>query len=447
MPLLPFRILAALAAILGGMFLFVLLRRAWRASGFRRRDQYRKHWSQRLPSLLSGELPGYEEIRWAESREVLESLLLNRLAAAEVSERERITALYERSGLLEDRLRLLRGGRRWQRLDAAGLLGQIGSRAAVPALLEALQDRWLPLSAAALRSLGMLQSPTAAPALLLFLRQQRPMEPNHWVEAAVACVPHPEDFLPLLQDEREAVRALAARALAESPHPTPFEALNPFAFHPDPEVRAQVIRALGHSRDERALPLLVAATQDEVWFVRLKALRELAEMEAVSGLDAVLRSTGDSNFQVRQRAAATLAQLVSSAGEALEKLMENQDRYAVEGFLSHLARAGFLWRSLTLLRSRREPSRRDAEKLLRGAIAAGHAAVLLDAIEMHPEWRVRMAVARWVARLDNPALVAELEQRRATASSPRSRRLFRAILNSRYSTVGDQVHGSVGRPA
>ena len=427
------------------MFFFVLSRRAWRAGIFRRRDRFRAYWFERLPALLSGGLPAHEEMQAAESREVLESLLLNRLATADGSDRLRISALYERSGLLAERIRLLRGGGRWQRLDAAGVLGQVGSVAALPALLDALEDPWLPLSATALRSLGMLQSPAAAPALLRFLRQQRPMEPNQWVEAVVACVRRGEDFLPLLQDDCETVRRLAARALAESPHTPPFETLHPFSFHPDPEVRGQVILALGHTREERALPLLVAATQDEVWFVRLKALQALAEMEATSALDAVLRATGDANFQVRQRAAATLAQLVSDPGEALEKLLKNRDRYAVEGFLSHLARAGLLWRSLALLRAPQERQRRDAEKLLRGAAAAGYSAVLLNAIEMHPAWQVRMAVARLVACIDDPVLDAEIKRRQLTASSSRGRRLFRAIGRSRRSPLGDEVHDSVGR--
>jgi HEAT repeat protein len=430
MPLLSILVLSALVGILGGMFVFILSRRAWRSYLYGRRDRFREYWWRRLPALLAGEIPSTEELQNPEALETLESLLLHRLETAEGEERDKVAQLIERSGLLELRIRRLTQGARWERLHTAAALGQIRAPAAVPALAKALEDPWLPVRAAALRSLGMIGSPAAGPAVLRVLRQKAPAESNLWIEAAVACVPDPHDFLPLLQGPREAVRALAARAIAESPHPLHIDSLNPLAFDPDPEVRAQAMRALGRSRDWRALAVLIAGTLDEVWFVRLRALVALGEIGNPAAVQAVLRATGDPNFSVRQRAAATLAGLVSDPGEALEMLASTKDRYAVEGFLSQLARAGLLWQALPLLRSPEERVRRDAEKLLRLAVEAGYHRAVLYAVETHPEWRVRMAAARLLARARSAALEDDIRQRLATAPAARSRRLLRAVLHS-----------------
>ena len=68
--------------------------------------------------------------------------------------RERIAAYFERTGAVDEQLRLLRSRRGWKRATAAFALGDMGSPRAVPALLEALDDPSGDVRAAASRSLG-----------------------------------------------------------------------------------------------------------------------------------------------------------------------------------------------------------------------------------------------------------------------------------------------------
>ena len=181
--------------------------------------------------------------------------------------------------------------------------------------------------------------------------------------------------------------------------------------------------------------------------MRLRAVGALGELGAVPALDAVLRALQDAHFQVRQRAAATLASLVSRPGEALAMLARTRDHYAMEGFLSCLARAGLLWRSLELLRSPDDGLRRDAAMLAEGALAAGYYPLYLNAVETHPEWRVRTAIARLLADADHPELAAAIERALEIASTLRSRRLLRAILRSRSSVLGERTRDALAHPA
>lgn len=430
MRLLPILILLGLVAVLVQMFFFILGRRVWRGRSLRRRDRYRLHWLRRLPDLLAGQIPTSGELRHVEARETLETLLTDRLQTGTGDNPELLSVVIERSGLLDRRIEVLRRGGRWERLHSAVLLGYMRAPAAVPALLEAMGSPWRPLRTAAVRSLGMIASPAAGPALLALVRDGLPVEPSIWLDAVVACIPELGAFLPLLSEGVPEIRALAARAIAQSPARPPFESLQRFAFDPDSEVRAQVLRALGRCADRRVVPLLIAAANDPVWFVRLRALAALADLGAAEAVGAVLCATRDPDFRVRQRAAATLSILATNPAAVLEILLRGSDRYALEGFLSELARAGLFWRALSLLRSPEAPLKRSARQLLTCAVNGGYFQEVLYAVEAHPEWRVRLAAARLLAGARNRALVPELEKKLAAASTERLRRILRCVLRA-----------------
>ncbi|MBI1956199.1 MAG: HEAT repeat domain-containing protein [Acidobacteria bacterium] len=439
----PYIILFSLAGILGVMFVFIVGRRAWRSFTFRRLDRFREYWLRRLPNLLAGDIPTADEMRSWQARETLESLLIRQLEASQGEDGKQIIGVIERAGLLDFRIWMLRQGSRWDRLHATSLLGQFRSPASVPALAEVLEDRWPQLRAAALRSLAMIGSSTAGPRIIGALKRGLPVEPNVWLDAAVACTDDPEDFLPLLQDERETVRVLAARAIAESPTVVGFESLNHFVSHPDPEVRSQLLRALGRTKDDRAIPLLIAATTDETWFVRLRALAALADLGATVAVEAVLNATADQNFHVRQRASATLASFGTHPAEIVEMLLKRKDRYALEGYLSQLARAGIIWRTVPLLNSPEMRVQHQAEEFLGFAVGAGYYSEILNATETHSDWKVRTAAARLLTRFSHPMLAGAVEARLAAVSMPRMHRILRAILRSQQSLAGGKSLGSM----
>jgi HEAT repeat protein len=427
---LPLLALLLLVCLLAGMFLFILGRRLWRGRVLRRQDRWRQHWLRRLPDLLAGEIPAPGELRRPEACETLETLLVDRLQTATGENQELLSIVLERSGLLDRRIALLRHGRRWERLASAALLGQMRAPAAVSALLGALEEGWPLLRAAATRSLGMIACPAAGPPLVRTLLRGHTFDPNIWLDAVVACQPDPNAFLPLLEDIRPELRALGARAIAESAAAARFESLSPGVFDPDPDVRAQLLRALGRTSGRMALPLLVAATADPVWFVRLRALAALGERNDAEALPAVLRATRDAHFQVRQRAAATLARLAARPAGILRLLVGGNDRYALEGFLSELARAGLLWRSLPLLVDSDAALRHDAQELLTWALSAGSYQEVLHAVEAHPDRKVRIAAARLLAHAGKPSLLPELRRRQRDTPSARVRRILGLVIRA-----------------
>jgi len=410
------------------MLLYVFGRRAWRSFAFRRLDQCREYWLRRLPALMAGTIPTAQELQSAVARETLEALLTRRLQNADREDLQKIFAIIEHTGLLDRRIRMLRSGSRYERLRAAAVLGEFRSPTAVPVLTETLDDPWEQLRRIAFRSLAMIGSPKAGPKVLSALNEGIPVESSIWLDAAARCVSDPREFLSLLENNRGDVRALAARAIAEFPKPATFESLYPYVSHPDPEVRGRILQALGKTRDGRAVSSLVAGTTDETWFVRLRALAALTEYGPAGALDAVLKASGDKEFLVRQKAGAALARLTTHPAQILGMLLERKDRYAVEGYLAQLGRAGVFWRTLPLLKATEGRLRKQAEQLLGLAIEANFYTQVLHGVEVYPDWRVRVRLARFLQHHLTPAVQQEIEKRIVSASSPRARRILRGIL-------------------
>lgn len=435
MPQLPFFLIVFFIGTLLFMFLYILGRRSWRFFTLRRIDQSREHWSRRLPALMAGAIPTAKELRSAIARETLESLLTRRLQSADEKESARIFAIIESSGLLGRTISMLHSGSRWQRLHAAARLGEFRSPAAVPDLVQILDDRWEQLRRTAFRSLALIGSAEAGPEVLRSLSEGIPVEPSIWLDAAARCVTDPREFLPLLEDDRGDVRALAARAIAEFPKAVPLDFLYPYVSHPDPEVRGRIFQALGRTRDDRVIPALVAATADETWFVRLRALAALTECGPTAALEAVLKASGDPHFLVRQKAGVALAKLTTHPAKIIGVLLERKDRYALEGYLAQLGRAGVFWRTLPLLKASDYKLREQAEELLRIAIDANFYRQVLHGVEVYPDWRVRVALARLLRCNLSPMVRQEIEKRLASTSLPRGRRILRAILQKQKSPV------------
>ena len=418
LPLLP---LAGILVMVG----FMALRRWRRGRRFAQRNILRRQWLERLPVLLDGMEISRAELATRDRRETLETLLIDRLEVASGQEAERLKKLLERAGFLDRHVDWLRRGTHWQKLQSATLLGRAGTPVAVPSLLALLHDHSSQLRQAVVRALATIGSPLAASALLGCIAQPSPpVPPRMWLHAVVGCRLPRASLIPLLRDPREEVRAHVARALSELHEPATFDEVQEFAFDPDVEVRAQMARVLGRTADPRAGPLLVSLAQDPVWFVRLRALAGIGDLNLPECLDAVLHGTRDSHFQVRQRAAATLARLAAKPLPVLRYLVNAGDRLAVEAYLSLLGRSGLLWRTLTLLRSEQAEARQDAASVLGAALRAGATQEFLHALETHPDFRVRLKVARLLVQHATPAVLPAVEQIQARGMTPREQRVL-----------------------
>ncbi len=422
----------ALTVVLIALLLvFILYRRARRARYLKMRDRrtldVRRQWHGILDGRVPPELWRFDPL----SREIVETILADRLEVAGQDEAEALRHMVRSTGLLDARIHEARALRGWRRRQALVALGRMRAPEAVPALAEALDDGNEETRLAALRGLGRAAIPAAAEPILERLLHDpgfvRRVPARPLLNALLACSrPRPQTLLPYVRAASDKLRPLLARVLGEVATADLDDDLLLLASDPLAEVRASAARALAEAKPRLALLALSSLAYDAEWFVRLRAVVALGELREPRAIPVLIETLCDPNRYVRLRSAAALARLEGRLEEITAQVLETRDRYALQALVSELERSGDVER---LVEALADPKRRaTAEAALLGALRAGTQRMLLDALARHPQSRVRKAVARLLARSKDPRLKAPVERLAASARTPRERRLARWLL-------------------
>jgi hypothetical protein len=322
---------------------FIAVRRWHRGRHFQQLSErtfaLRSQWND----ILSGKVPAASWRLKRRDCEIVESMLLDRLELAVLPEElPPLLNCLRNSGLLDVRMHQARSERGWRRRAALIALGRTRAPEVVPALAEALDSPEEETRIAAVRGLGQTELAQAAiPVIEELLWGRRPV-PEHVVKNALVncCHNSPAILLPYLKQSAGRARSLLARVLAELATPELGEDLILLATDGDAEVRASAARAMGNSLPAFALPVLSVMVTDSEWFVRLRAVVALASINHGGRIRPLVRALCDANRHVRLRAAWALAQLGSNLDDIFNQVVETQDNYALQAFISELERSG-----------------------------------------------------------------------------------------------------------
>ena len=415
--------LAATAAAIGLLLVFILVRRAARQRLHHLRDQrtlaLRRQWPQILDGTIAPESWRFNPL----DRDVVESILLDRLEVAPHAEAAILLGCLRATGLLDMRIYEARTLRGWKRRQALVSLGRMHAPEAIPALAEALDDSNLETRIAAVRGLGRTGLAAAAEPILERVFYDTLRVPSRPLQNALlsCCREHPSVLLPYVRKADDRARPLLARVLGEIATPELDDDLLLLASDPLPEVRAAAARALAEAKPRLALTALASLAEDPVWFVRLRAVIALGALHDPRTIPVLMESLCDPNRYVRLRSAAALARLEGHIGEILSLTTQTGDRYALQALVSELQRSGGI---LELARALLDKSRKPAaEQALLGALRAGAQRMLLDALVRHSNGRVRVAVARLLARSGEAKLLPHVERIAASAATRRERQI------------------------
>ena len=280
------------------------------------------------------------------------------------------------------------------RLRAAEALGGIGDKRGVVALIAALQEQgWRARSQAAeaLARLGNDQNEQVARAIVESFDSSRGIE--HRKAEILVAIGEP------------AVRPLIA-ALQDKDKDTVY--------------RGAAARVLGGIGDKRAVEPLIAALQEDIWYVA-DALGEIGDKRAVVPLIAVLQDGGNDNTR-RRFAAEALGQLGDArAVESLLAVMQNKDdpqRGAAMGALGDIGDKRAVLPLLAALQDKGFRSRRGVAMIALGKIGDERAvAPLLAALQAGS-----MSAVQALGRLGDKRAVAPLVAVMQDESNDRSDR-------------------------
>jgi HEAT repeat protein len=253
------------------------------------------------------------------------------------------------------------------RARSAERLGLIRHRPSWCVLVRALDDPHPDVRSAALRALGAIAEPQSFAALAERL-QAEALAPSGILsvpelKGALVCFPLSEtrELAPLLEHPHPRVRVLAAevvremvapRSGVEEDLPLRPEDLAPelaelfltrLALDENPDVRARAATVIARLADPRAGLRLGMLLEDAEWFVRLHAVRAVAQRRFIKLARNVTEHLTDANWRVREAAVRTLLSFGLAGAERLrEHFLTTQDPYSLEQIVEELQRHGLL---------------------------------------------------------------------------------------------------------
>ena len=335
---------AILLSLLGIFLLigFIVVRRWYRGRYFDKLNERTFAIRSQWDDIVSGKVPAREWRLKPLDCEIVEAILLDNIEAADEAQLPPLLKCLRESGLLDMRIYEARTARGWKRRAALVALGRTRAPEAVPALAEAVDSPSVETRTAAVRGLGRTGLPAAALPILDRLLVRDCKVPEHALKNALAscCRRSPRVLLSYLNLATGPVRELLARVLGEIATADLGEDLIVLATDSDAEVRASAARALGNAQPSLALPVLSLLIKDKEWFVRLRAVVALASIDHHARIRPLLYALCDSNRHVRQRAAWALARMGSNLENILAQVVQTEDNYALQAFISELERSG-----------------------------------------------------------------------------------------------------------
>jgi len=334
---------AIIAAIVadGLLLAFIFLRRTYRRRFFARRDARVFELRQQWDALISGKIP-YEQWRKKTfDRRIVETMALDAFEAAGPEESARLLKFMRTSGLIEKRIFEAQHLKGWRRMRALVALGRTRAPEGVPALAEALRDRNLEIRLAALRGLGRTACPQAAEEILSWVGEVGLTVPALPLQSALiqCCGERPQLLLPYVKQAEGPLREVLGRVLGEVATPTLGLELLQFVGDEREELRAAAARAMSQAGAGLAFDALSELAQDTTWFVRLRAIIGMGQLADPRAIPTLLKGLTDSNRLVRLRAAEALVQFRAVMVPIFQQVIQLRDRYGLHAFLTAIENA------------------------------------------------------------------------------------------------------------
>ncbi|HKQ99886.1 MAG TPA: HEAT repeat domain-containing protein, partial [Pyrinomonadaceae bacterium] len=361
--------------------------------------------------------------RAPDDRRALETSLVKAMNSAEAGEdgRRRARGALEEYGFVARQCAsLLLAHNAYDRASSARVLGEIGSQASLPFLLEALYDTEMIVRTEAVTSLGSLKMPSAIGALLDMARRHPEMPAALISNALTACSVECFDIFDASTPDRPLLEAGGADMfMGEITHLDSVAAVEalPEWFEDeelsealsrlqdaDVEARAAAARRLAQFSVQRAVEALtVLASDDPEATVRAAAVGSLGEIEHESVFAPVLMAFADEAREVRAAAARSLSRMSLDRAEGYVRLIETAEPETLAKVAVACSKAGMVAQAVERLISEDRRLAYEAFSLLSLLAKANETEPLLDAITNHPEENVRLALIRLLGTTGQPA--------------------------------------------
>ncbi|HMF55342.1 MAG TPA: HEAT repeat domain-containing protein, partial [Pyrinomonadaceae bacterium] len=366
--------------------------------------------------------------RSSDDRRAIETSLIKCMMDDELGEdaRERARQALEDYGFVaRESAALLLAHSAVDRVSAARTLGEVGSPAALPFLLEALYDSEPIVRTQAVNSLGELKQPAAIGALL-DLAWRHPEIPAPLLSRVLsACSLECEQVLGGLTFEQDTPRerrldvftgeitgfepATDIEALPDWLEDEEMEEALSRLESTDVEARTAAARSLAQFQVQRAVDALaLMATRDTESTVRSTAVSSLGSIGHESVFAPVIIAFADEAREVRAAAARSLSRLGFDRADAYVRLAESPNMEILQQVARACIKGGMVSQALDRLASEDRRQAYEAFSLLSILARANEVEPILDAIEHHGSMEVRLNAVRLLGMAGQPQLLQQL---------------------------------------
>lgn len=367
--------------------------------------------------------------RASDDRRAIEASLIKAVMSTESTDDERRRAreaLEEYGFVARQSASLLLATDAFERTSAARSLGDIGSAAALPFLLEALYDSESIVRNQAVVSIGELKVPSSIGALLDMARKHPDVPASLISRALSACSVEGLGFLDAIVPATSFLTAgssdLAAfditqlepaSSVEELPETTDEEGYAEMisrASSEDVDERCEAVKGIAQYPVKSSVTTLVTlAAQDPEATVRALAVSSLAFIDHESVFPAVLIGMADDSREVRAAAARALSRLSFDRTDAYITVIQDADDETLHNVAQACIKAGIVSQNIDRLSSGDRRQAYEAFSLISLLAKAHQVGPVLDAIENHSNMTVRLSTIHLLATTGHAYLFDDLQ--------------------------------------
>lgn len=384
--------------------------------------------------------------RAPEDMRAIETALLNFVISPDSTDNERNHAreALEKYGFIARYCAaLLRAPDSFERTSAARSLGQMGSIAALPFLLDCLYDSEPIVRNQAIASLGELKHPAALDALKEVARVC-PGLPGHLVSRALdgTSADGTPVFNPQIVFEITQLKpALTVADLPETTNDQKFADAVAKLPGTDSEQRIEAVKMMGEFPVQTSVASLTKIVRDDPdSSVRAVAVASLACFNHESVFPAILLALADESREVRASAARSMSRLSFDRSGAYVRLLESCDRASLKEFAAACVNAGIVSQNIDRLATSDRRQTDEAFSLISLLAKAEVTETLTEAIANHSNINVRLSVIHLLSATGQPHILKELQKLASHNELPEE--IKAALLEAIYKLAQFQVESN-----
>jgi HEAT repeat protein len=336
------------------MSLFLVIRKGIEVRGKKVRDHLSQQYSlffanilmQEMPALYAGTRAG-KRFRYYEStlikhkkrmermtkrsrllhKSVIRSVLIDYSKDLKGETTERLIYYIYSLKILDELIKMMESPRWWIRAAAAKDLGLLHAKRAIVVLTAALEDSSPDVQFQAMQSLLMIGGVSS---LRNILRLSKSISQWTALELSVIILEYREEavpyFLESLSYGSPSVVLFSIAMLAQIGFTSAVEPLIQFCLsNPEPILYEASVEALGRLGDERALMLLMDASQHPLRSIRLRAVEALGRLGAKASIKTITAYLNKGDIVEKRIAAHALGNMEDDGFRALCELLNSTD--------------------------------------------------------------------------------------------------------------------------